>query len=101
MIIYPKNLKAKPMMWFWKMWDICVLAFTSILGLVLLIYLGWMLPLVCSIVYGICTMRIEDISISDYILHACVFFLSQQTFLWDRKNRKEGERNGKRKLRAS
>lgn len=99
MIIYPKNLKAKPTMWFWKMFDLCIIAFSTIAGLISLVYLGWMIPLVCSITYGILTMRIEDTSISDYILHASVFFLSQQTFLWDRK--KEGERNGKRKLRAS
>lgn len=98
MYLYPRNLKAKPLIWLWRIQDVCVLAFSVILSLVALLNLGWLIPLTGSIAFGVLTMRIEDTSISDYILHACIFFLSQQEFLWERDYKENGENNGNKRI---
>ncbi|MEF9920051.1 MAG: hypothetical protein RR945_01755 [Erysipelotrichaceae bacterium] len=86
MYLYPRDLKSKPNLWFWKMRDVVILAFLSILGIFALINMGWILPVTGAVTYGIATLRVEDTSILDYILHACVFFFSQQEYLWERKD---------------
>lgn len=99
MYLYPNNLKGKPMLWFWRMKDVVVICIILLLSIFLLIQLGTIVSLVLTAIYAILTMRIDDISIMDFILHAINYlFLESQTYYWKKEysTRKGEQQNGKK-----
>ena len=81
--IYPQNLKATANLWLWSLRDfaiICVCLLLSILGLT---QLGLMLPAALTVAYAFLSIRLEEITVLDYVRYAGKFLLfSQQEFEW-------------------
>lgn len=81
--IYPENLKQKAKLWLWELRDIVVIG----IGIILLVYLlaetGILFPFCIVGVYAFMSMRIDDMSLLDYLTLAVKFLISsQQTFFW-------------------
>ncbi|MCD8362369.1 MAG: hypothetical protein LUC98_05300 [Lachnospiraceae bacterium] len=83
MYIYPDNLKSKATLWFWQLRDIGVIGVCALLSVLALTQTGLFFPAVATAVYAFLTIRVEDISILDFIRYACeYFFLRQQFYEW-------------------
>ena len=55
--IYPENLKARPMMWFWSLKHFVILSVGALLSVVCLIYLRKVFPCAAVLVYGFLTIK--------------------------------------------
>lgn len=83
MYIYPDNLKAKAMLWLWELKDLAIIGIGALISVFALAQLGFMLPTVITASYAFLSIRIEDVSILDFLRYAFLFFvLQQQTFAW-------------------
>ena len=60
MYLYPENLKAKATLWFWSLPDLVLL----------------------GVLFAILTIRVKEESILDFIKAACLYFFTQQFFVW-------------------
>ena len=86
MYLYPHNLKGRPMLWLWHMKDVVVIGIILLLSIFILIQFNFILPLALVAIYAILTLRIEHISILDFITYAINFFiLEPQTFTWHKE----------------
>ncbi len=81
--IYPQNLKATANLWLWSLRDfaiICVGLLLSVLGLT---QLHLLLPVALTAAYAFLSIRMEEITVLDYMRYAGRFLLfSQQEFHW-------------------
>lgn len=83
MFIYPSNLKAKAKLWLWELKDLAVIGVGLLLSVLALTQGLGMLPLVASVLYGFLTIRVDGISVLDFIHYAANFlFLRQQSYEW-------------------
>lgn len=83
MYIYPENLKAKATFWLWALRDIAIIGIGLLISVLALSQLGLLLPIVLVAVYAFLTIRMDDVSILDFIRYAAWFFLlRQQRFEW-------------------
>ena len=83
MYIYPDNLKSKAVLWLWQLRDIGIIGVGCLISVFALAQLGFLLPVVATALYAFLTIRVEDISILDFISYACAFFLTgQQLYEW-------------------
>ena len=77
--LYPQNLKAAANLWLWGLRDFVILGVAALLSIVLLVRLRMAVPL-C---FGFLTIRLEESTVLDFLIHAVRFFLStQQYFEW-------------------
>ncbi len=83
MHIYPDNLKSKATLWLWELRDLGIIGIGCLISVFALSQLGWFVPIVLTALYAFLTIRIEDVSILDFIRYAAAFFLGkQQTYDW-------------------
>lgn len=83
MYIYPDNLKSKAVMWMWELKDLVIVAISAIVSVLALSKFGFMLPLAATAGYAFLTIRIDDISIMNFIQNAWQYFVgTQQTYEW-------------------
>ncbi|MBU5439850.1 hypothetical protein KQI42_17685 [Tissierella sp. MSJ-40] len=83
MYMYPDNLKAKATLWLWELKDIGVIGIGFLVSVFVLVQLGFMPPIVITVVYAFLTIQFEGTSILNFIRYACAFFiLKQQVFEW-------------------
>ena len=81
--IYPQNLKATANLWLWSLRDFVILGVAALLSIVLLVRLRMAVPLALTLCFGFLTIRLEDSTVLDFLMHAVRFFLStQQYFEW-------------------
>ena len=81
--IYPDNLTAKPTLWLWELKDLAVVGVGLLLSVLALAALGFLLPLVLTVLYAFLSIRMEDSSILDFLRNAvCFLFLHQQLYEW-------------------
>ena len=81
--IYPENLKARPMMWFWSLKNFVVLAVLALIAVVCLIHLHKIAPGVVVLVYGFLTISVDEATILDFLKYAVRYFLTtQQEYEW-------------------
>lgn len=81
--IYPDNLTAKPTLWLWELKDLAVVGVGLLLSVLALAALGFLLPLVLTVLYAFLGIRMEDASILDFLRNAvCFLFLHQQYYEW-------------------
>ncbi len=81
--IYPENLKARPMMWFWSLKNFVVLAVLALVAVVCLIHLHKIAPSVVVLVYGFLTISVDEATILDFLKYAMRYFLTtQQEYEW-------------------
>lgn len=81
--LYPQNLKATANLWLWGLRDFVILCVAALLSIVLLVRLRMAVPLALTLCFGFLTIRLEDSTVLDFLMHAVRFFLStQQYFEW-------------------
>ena len=81
--LYPQNLKAAANLWLWGLRDFVILCVAALLSIVLLVRLRMAVPLALTLCFGFLTIRLEDSTVLDFLIHAVRFFLStQQYFEW-------------------
>ena len=80
---YPDNLKARPVLWFWELRHVSILGVCLLLSVLAFATLEMLLPLVLSALFAFLTIRLEDMTILEYIRFSVRFFITgQQLFLW-------------------
>lgn len=82
MYIYPDNLRAKATFWLWQLRDIGIISVCGLVSILVLTQTDFWPPVVLTGVYAVLTIRIEDVSIMDFIRYACRYFFTQQYFEW-------------------
>ena len=81
--LYPQNLKAAANLWLWGLRDFVILCVAALLSIVLLVRLRMAVPLALTLCFGFLTIRLEESTVLDFLIHAVRFFLStQQYFEW-------------------
>lgn len=81
--LYPQNLKATANLWLWGLRDFVILGVAALLSVVFLVRLRMAVPLALTLCFGFLTIRLEDSTVLDFLIHAVRFFLStQQYFEW-------------------
>lgn len=81
--IYPQNLKATANLWFWGLKDFAILGVATLLSIVALVKLRMVVPVAATLCYGFLTIRLDDVTVLDFIRYAVRYFLStQQYFEW-------------------
>ncbi len=81
--IYPQNLKATANLWFWGLKDFAILGVATLLSIVALVQLRMVVPVAATLCYGFLTIRLDDVTVLDFIRYAVRYFLStQQYFEW-------------------
>ena len=78
--LYPHNLKAKASLWLWSLKDFTILSVCVLLSAVILVELHWLLPAALSFTYGFLTIRMDDMTIMDFILYAFRYLISSQQY---------------------
>jgi len=80
---YPDNLKAKPTLWLWELKHITVLGVALLLSVLAFSQLRTPVLLAITAVGAFLTIRVDDITILDYIRN-CINFLitKQQIYYW-------------------
>ena len=81
--LYPQNLKATANLLLWGLRDFVILCVAALLSIVLLVRLRMAVPLALTLCFGFLTIRLEESTVLDFLIHAVRFFLStQQYFEW-------------------
>lgn len=81
--LYPQNLKATANLWLWGLRGFVILGVAALLSIVLLVRLRMAVPLALTLCFGFFTIRLEESTVLDFLIHAVRFFLStQQYFEW-------------------
>ncbi len=80
MYIYPDNLTAKATLWLWTLRDLCIMGAGLLISVLVLSQTGMFVQLVLSAVYGFLTIRLEEVSILDFLTYAVAFFLTQRQY---------------------
>lgn len=81
--LFPKNLKAKATLWLWRLRDFAILGIAALISIVILVYLGWLLPAALTLCFGFLTIQLDETTMLDYINYAVRYFItSQQYFEW-------------------
>ena len=81
--LYPHNLKAKANLWLWSLKDFFVVAILALISVFIWINTGIYLFAVLTMCYGFMTIRLEDITVMDFITYAVKYFLTTpQYFEW-------------------
>lgn len=81
--IYPQNLKETPKLWFWGLKEITIGGVALLISIVALTQVGFVFPLVGTLVYAFLTIQLDDSSILDFIKRAARFFIfGQQFYIW-------------------
>ena len=81
--IYPQNLKATASLWLWSLRDFTVLCVGLLISVLALTQMGWLLPFALTAAYAFLSIRLEDLTVLDYIRFAVRFLVSQQqTYEW-------------------
>ena len=78
--LYPQNLKATANLWLWGLRDFVILGVAALLSIVLLVRLRMAVPLALTLCFGFLTIRLEDSTVLDFLIHAVRFFLSTQHY---------------------
>ncbi|WP_434311196.1 hypothetical protein [Hominifimenecus sp. rT4P-3] len=81
--LYPQNLKATANLWLWGLRDFSILCIAALLSVVALVKLGIVIPAAMTLGYGFLTIRMDDMTVLDFIRYAVRYFIStQQYYEW-------------------
>lgn len=81
--LYPQNLKATANLWLWGLRDFAILCIAALLSVLAIVQLGFFVPAAVTLCYGFLTIRMEDITVLDFLQFAVRYFIStQQLFFW-------------------
>ena len=81
--LYPQNLKATANIWLWSLKDFVILAVSALIAVLILVNTFFYVPIVLVLIYAFMTIRLEDITVMDFLRYAVKFFITtQQQFEW-------------------
>jgi len=81
--LYPQNLKATANLWLWGLKDFAVLVVAALIAVLILVNTGFLLPVAAVLIYAFMTIRLEDITVMDFLRCAIKFFITtQQYYEW-------------------
>ena len=81
--IYPQNLKATANLWLWSLRDFAILCVGLLIAVLGLTQLQLVLPLALTVAYAFLSIRMEEVTVLDYVKYAGKFLIfSQQEFYW-------------------
>lgn len=78
--IYPKDMKAKANLWLWSLRDFVILGVALLLSAVLLVQFGLLPPAAMTLYFGFLTIRLEDVTVLDFLRWAGQYFLFSQQY---------------------
>ena len=79
--LYPQNLKAAANLWLWSLRDFLILALSTLTAVLIFINTLFFTPVAAVLVYAFVTIRLEDVTILDFLRYAVKFFISTQQYL--------------------
>lgn len=81
--IYPQNLKATANLWLWSLRDFAIACVGLLISVLALTQLGLILPFALTVAYAFLSIRLEEITVLDYVRCAGKFLIfSQQEYVW-------------------
>lgn len=81
--IYPQNLKATANLWLWSLRDFAIACVGLLISVLALTQLGLILPFALTVAYTFLSIRLEEITVLDYVRYAGKFLIfSQQEYVW-------------------
>ena len=84
--IYPQNLKAQANLWLWSLKDISIIGISALISVLSLSQIRQFMPLVLTAGYAFLTIRLDDMTVLDFIKRAVRFFITiQQYYEWRMK----------------
>ncbi len=96
MYLYPNNLKAKPTLWLWQMKDVVIIGVTTLISVFIFTQLNLIHFLVITAVYALLSLRLDDMSILDFIINSCHFFITQpQSYSWKLERNSHNDKHQK------
>ena len=81
--LYPQNLKAKANLWLWSLRDFAILSIAALISVVILVNTLIFIPAAITLCLAFMTIRLEEITVLDFLSYAVRYFIStQQQFEW-------------------
>ena len=81
--IYPDNLKAKAQLWFWTLNDMGIISLGLIISVFSLVRWETMVPMTTTGIYAIVSIRLDEVSILNFLRWAAAFLLlTPQHYEW-------------------
>ena len=81
--LYPQNLKAKANLWLWSLRDFAILGIAALISVVILVNTLIFIPAAITLCFAFMTIRLEDVTVLDFISYAVRYFITtQQQFEW-------------------
>ena len=81
--LYPQNLKAKANLWLWSLRDFAILGIAALISVVILVNTLIFIPAAVTLCFAFMTIRLEEITVLDFLSYAVRYFIStQQQFEW-------------------
>ena len=81
--IYPQNLKSQAKLWLWSLRDIAVIGISMLISVLALTQIKLFLPMAVTLAFAFLTIRMDDMSVLDFIIRAVKYFLTtQQYYEW-------------------
>jgi len=81
--LYPQNLKAAANLWLWGLKDFAVLVVAALIAVLILVNTGILTPVVAVLTYAFMTIRLEEVTVMDFLRYAIKFFITtQQYYEW-------------------
>lgn len=84
--IYPQNLKATANLWLWGLRDFTVICVGLLVSVLALTKVHLLLPFALTAAFAFLSIRLEDLTVLDYVRFAVRFLITQQqAFFWELK----------------
>ena len=81
--IYPQNLKGTANLWLWSLRDFAIICIGLLISALALTQIHLVVPLALTAAYAFLSIRLEEITVLDYVRYAGMFLLfSQQEYVW-------------------
>lgn len=81
--IYPQNLKATANLWLWSLRDFAIICVGLLISVLALTQIHLIIPFALTAAYAFLSIRLEEITVLDYVRYAGKFLLfSQQEYVW-------------------
>jgi hypothetical protein len=81
--LYPQNLKASANIWLWSLKDFAILTVAALMSVLILVNTFFYIPVVLVLIYAFMTIRLEDITVMDFLWYTIKFFITTgQYFEW-------------------
>lgn len=78
--IYPKNLSATPIQWFWSLPAVAGISLSAVGSIFSILFLKWWFPLYATVVLAVMTVRIGENTILKRLVQSIRFFFGKQKY---------------------